>query len=84
MNSVGLALIDDVAPAGTAAEAMPGLGAAYQGGLAIGTALAGATSTAGTTTVFLVAFGFAALAALIAWPASSLRPLARPAARSTA
>ncbi len=68
MNSVGLALIADVAPTGTAAEAMAWTGAAYQGGLAIGIALAAAiVDEAGTTTVFLIAFGFAALAALIAW-----------------
>ncbi|MDX6582576.1 MAG: hypothetical protein QOI10_1760 [Solirubrobacterales bacterium] len=68
MNSVGLALIDDVAPTGTAAEAMSWTGAAYQSGLAAGTGLAGAiVADAGTTTVFLIAFGFAAVAALIAW-----------------
>ena len=68
MNSVGLALIDDVAPVGTAAEATSWVGAAYQGGLGIGTALAGAiVDDAGTTTVFLIAFAFAALSALIAW-----------------
>jgi predicted MFS family arabinose efflux permease len=68
MNSVGLSLIDDVAPAGTAAEATSWTGAAYQGGLGIGTALAGAiVDDAGTTTVFLIAFGFVALSALIAW-----------------
>lgn len=68
MNSVGLALIDDVAPVGTAAEATSWVGAAYQGGLGIGTALAGAiVDDTGTKTVFLLAFGFAALSALIAW-----------------
>jgi MFS family permease len=68
MNSVGLALIDDVAPPGTAAEATSWLGAGYQGGLAVGTALAGAiVDDAGTTTVFLIAFAFAAMAALMAW-----------------
>jgi MFS family permease len=68
MNSVGLALIDDVAPPGTAAEATSWFGAAYQGGLAAGTGLAGAiVDDAGTTTVFLFAFAFASLSALIAW-----------------
>jgi MFS family permease len=68
MNSVGLALIDDVAPAGTAAEATSWISAAYQGGLAVGTGLAGAVvDDAGTSAVFVGAFGFAALAALLAW-----------------
>ncbi len=68
MNSVGLSLIDDVAPPGTAAEATSWTGAAYQGGLAVGTGLAGAiVDDSGTTVVFLAAFGFAALSALIAW-----------------
>lgn len=68
MNSVGLALIDDVAPPGTAAEATSWISAAYQGGLALGTGVAGAVvDGAGTTVVFCGAFGFAALAAAIAW-----------------
>jgi MFS family permease len=68
MNSVGLALIDDVAPVGTAAEATSWIGTAYQGGLGVGTALAGAiVDDTGTTTIFLLAFAFAALSALIAW-----------------
>jgi hypothetical protein len=68
MNSVGLGLIDVVAPAGTAAEATSWGGAAYQGGLAVGTGFAGAVvGDAGTTAVFLAAFGFACLSALIAW-----------------
>lgn len=68
MNTVGLALIDDVAPVGTAAEATSWGGAAYQGGLGIGTALAGAiVDDTGTTTVFLIAFGFVSLSAAIAW-----------------
>jgi MFS family permease len=68
MNSVGLALIDDVAPVGTAAEATSWIGAAYQGGLGIGTALAGAiVGATGTMTVFLIAFAFVALSAVIAW-----------------
>ena len=78
MNSVGLALIDDVAPAGTAAEATSWIGAAYQGGLAIGTGLAGAVvDDAGTTAVFLGACGFAAVSAALAW--TWRRQLARPA-----
>jgi len=78
MNSVGLALIDDVAPAGTAAEATSWIGAAYQGGLALGTGLAGAVvDDAGTTAVFLAACGFAALSATLAW--FGRRRLARPA-----
>ncbi len=68
MNSVGLALIDDVAPPGTAAEATSWVGAAYQGGVAVGTALAGVlVDGAGTDAVFLIGFGFAALGATIAW-----------------
>lgn len=68
MNSVGLGMIDQVAPAGTAAEATSWTGSAYQGGLAAGTALAGAVvEGAGTDVVFLMAFGFAALSASIAW-----------------
>lgn len=68
MNSVGLGLIDYVAPAGTAAEATSWVGAAYQGGLAVGTGLGGAiVEGAGTDAVFLVAFGFACAAALVAW-----------------
>jgi MFS family permease len=78
MNTVGLSLIDVVAPPGTAAEATSWFGAAYQGGLAAGTGLAGAiVDDAGTTTVFLLAFGFASLSALIAWAgnrALSTRP----------
>lgn len=78
MNSVGLALIDDVAPAGTAAEATSWIGAAYQGGLAIGTGLAGAVvDDAGTTAVFLGACGFAAVSAALAW--TWRRQLAGPA-----
>jgi MFS family permease len=68
MNSVGLALIDDVAPPGTAAEATSWIGAAYQGGLALGTTFAGAVvAGVGTSTVFLFGFGFAALGAVVAW-----------------
>ena len=68
MNSIGLALIDNVAPPGTAAEATSWTGAAYQGGLALGTALAGAVvEDAGTTAVFAIAAAFGGLSALIAW-----------------
>jgi MFS family permease len=68
MNTVGLTLIDVVAPPGTAAEATAWFGAAYQGGLAAGTGLGGAiVDDAGTTTVFVLAFAFGALSALIAW-----------------
>jgi MFS family permease len=76
-NSVGLALIDVVAPPGTAAEATSWGGAAYQGGLAVGTAFAGAVvAGAGTTTVFLAGVGFVCLSALIAW--FGRRVLSRP------
>jgi predicted MFS family arabinose efflux permease len=68
MNSIGLALIDNVAPPGTAAEATSWTGAAYQGGLALGTAFAGAiVEDAGTTAVFAIAAAFGGLSALIAW-----------------
>jgi hypothetical protein len=67
-NSIGLGLIDHVAPPGTAAEATSWTGAAYQGGLAIGTGLAGAiVEGAGTDEAFLVAFGCTSLVAAIAW-----------------
>ncbi len=83
--SVGFALIDDVTPAGTASEATSWLSSAYQGGLALGTAIAGATiESAGTTAVFLGAAGCAGLATLIVWAGRrSLRPPPDPAPATT-
>lgn len=67
VSTVSFGLLDQIAPAGTATEATSWVITAYQVGLAVGTALAGGLvqSTGETTTAFLLAFGFVALAAAI-------------------
>jgi MFS family permease len=65
-GTIAVALLDHVAPAGTATEAMSWTGTAYSGGLAIGTAAAGALVESSSTTIaFLAASACAALAAAI-------------------
>jgi predicted MFS family arabinose efflux permease len=67
---LGLGLLDDVAPAGTASEATSWLTTAYGVGLAAGTAVAGPlVDGSGTTPAFVLAIGSCALGALIAFAA---------------
>jgi MFS family permease len=67
---LGLGLLDDVAPAGTASEATSWLTTAYGIGLAAGTAVAGPlVDGPGTTPAFALAIGLCALGALIAFAA---------------
>jgi MFS family permease len=69
-SALGLSLLDDVAPAGTASEATSWVSTAYGLGLAIGTAVTGPlVDGSGTTPAFAAAIGLCALGALIAFAA---------------
>jgi MFS family permease len=69
-SALGLGLLDDVAPAGTASEATSWVSTAYGTGLAIGTALTGPlVDGAGTTPAFAAAIGLCGVGALIAFAA---------------
>ena len=66
-SALGLGLLDDVAPTGTASEATAWISTAYGIGLAIGTAGAGPLiDDSGTTVAFVAAIGLSATSALTA------------------
>jgi hypothetical protein len=67
-GTIAVSFIDRVAPAGTATEAMSWTGTAYSGGLAVGTAAAGAVvEGSGTTVAFLAASACVAVATAIVY-----------------
>ncbi len=68
LTALFFGLIDDIAPAGTAVEAVSWITTAYTAGVAIGTAVAGpVVDHWGTDEAFAIACGFAALSTAIAF-----------------